>query len=169
MTSKEYFKNLTIIHLVLLVGQLLFLAVVLYLHFFSEKEHMSEKNELLIYIIPLAAAGGVLASFLSEKSRLKSLIELPELKQKCTGYQQLHITKMAFIEGPVLFAIVGLMLTQNLYLLIVIGILLALFVYHFPSKARLIAQLQLNYQEELEINLGDSIITEKKTGGRGGF
>jgi hypothetical protein len=57
----------------------------------------------------------------------------------------------AFCEAPALFAIITFMLTGVYWVLIPVMILLFIMISKFPTKQSIINNLQLNWQEQLEL------------------
>lgn len=137
MTSKEFFKAIQIIHLALMTGVILLGIFAFYFHYSGlNMEGGKEMNFGLIYVVPVFALGGILASNLVFKQKLKDCIAKPTLKEKMTNYRSALIIKFAFIEGSSLFAVVAYLLTGNLIYLGFAVLLLIVFLAYRPTKEK---------------------------------
>ncbi len=162
LTSQQYFQTQTIIHLALIAGQVLFGAVTLYLRLnASETAATPELRQLLMYIVPVAAAAGVFASFQVFKWLLKKAKEKSILPQKIAAYGSAMIVRYAVLEAPSLLGIVAFYLTGDYAFLTISGLIIAFFFIIRPSKEKLIQELKLISSEETLINDPNAIIMER--------
>ena len=160
-TSKEYFRTLSIIHLALVIGLVLFGPIVSYLILSNTMlNKTADLNKTFIYIVPIFILGGLFGSNWNYKNKLSELKEENDLKTKMTNYRGIFIIRYAFLEGPAFFAFVAVLLTSNLLFLAFAGLMIIFMIYWRPTKNSVIADLELNPQEIATIENPDSIITE---------
>ncbi len=69
------------------------------------------------------------------------------LNRKFPAYQTRLITRIATCEGPGLFAIVGLLISNNLAFLIFLAVSLFVIILYYPSPARIGQELELTQGE----------------------
>lgn len=67
------------------------------------------------------------------------------------AYQSATIVRLALLEGPSLFGIVGFLLTGNLIFLGISGALIACFIYQRPTRQKIEDDLNLSYEEKAEL------------------
>lgn len=139
-------KTLTIIYLALLMGMLLF-AMVTFL--IVDKTYFSLPNleEIFTVIVPVLGLGGAIVGSIIFSSQVSGLSK-QEVRQKLGGYQTTSIIKFALIEGPVLFGIVTFLLTGNLFLITVSGVLIIYCLTQMPTKGRMALDLGLTSEEQ---------------------
>ncbi|WP_417611815.1 hypothetical protein [Owenweeksia hongkongensis] len=158
-TSKEYFKALSIIHAVLLVGQLLFMGALL---LSNDNQETENSGNLFLFIAPALALGGVLGGIFLERTRINSIKKKKDLKEKVSSYQTTLIMKFALLEGPSLFALVCYSLTVDYTFLTLSGLLILILLANRPSRDKMIKDLELNREERSLIENPQAIIAEIK-------
>jgi hypothetical protein len=70
-----------------------------------------------------------------------------ELASRFQGYRTACILQMAMTVGPFLFSVISYILTGNIVFLLIVAILLLNFLNIYPSKRKLVQQLELSNQE----------------------
>ncbi len=159
MTSKDFFKSVQIIHLALITGVIILGIFAYSFHYIGiEMEGGKELNFALIYVVPVFAIAGIIASNLVFKQKLKECIAQPNLKDKLNCYRSALIIKFALIEGSSFFALVAFLLTGDLLYLGFAAILVVVFITYTPSKEKSIVDLELNPTEKQIIFDADAII-----------
>ncbi len=159
MTSKEFFKSIQIIHLALITGVIILGIFAYSFHYIGiEMEGGKELNFALIYVVPVFAIAGIIASNLVFKQKLKECIARPNLKEKLNCYRSALIIKFALIEGSSFFALVAFLLTGDLLYLGFAAILVVVFITYTPSKEKSIVDLELNPTEKQIIFDADATI-----------
>lgn len=157
-TIREYFSQLNIIHIALLMGQILFLLII---YFINHEVEMSDGDDLeasFKLIAPLLAVGGFIASLTISKSRLKNSQRKGSLKEKLEDYRAITIIKLALIEGPSLFAIISYFITADMFFFYLALILVLVFVFIRPTKKSFIKDLLLNPSEIRLVEDDDSVV-----------
>lgn len=140
---KEHFKQINILWLSLLVGQLLFFVIVYFL--ITEKaEDSADIFQTLVPAVLLGALGGVY--FLSKK-RSQEGASLDGLQTKADHYRVTIIMRSALLEGANLLAVIGMLLDNPPTYLPYFAVGIAAFLYFRPSVNRFIQDYQLKSQE----------------------
>ncbi|WP_207421893.1 hypothetical protein [Desertivirga brevis] len=140
LTSKQYFRQLTIIHSALIIGQLLFLAVSLKVVSDGEVEGNDDVFKL---IAPSLLAGGAIIGFFLRRSILAKA-QKKELRDKLGDFRTATIVQCALLEGPSLFSIVCFLLTGNLLFLALVVISLALQFFARPTREKVMTDFVLS-------------------------
>ncbi|TFF30449.1 hypothetical protein [Mucilaginibacter psychrotolerans] len=147
-TPAEFLRTITIIHLALAVGQILFGLVVLLLN----KRiiiNVRYTNDPLVFAVPLLAViSFFLSNFLFNKLLSSGIKDDSTLKQKLLCYQTSLIVRLALLEGPSLFGIVAFFISGQLFFLLISAALVVYFIYIRPTKANIEEVLNLNYEEK---------------------
>ena len=107
---------------------------------------------LLVAVLVLSAAT-IPASFILFKKRLAGINPEDELGKKLEAYRSALILRMALCEMPVMFAIIVYYVTHDRAFLWMTIILIANFIIIYPSRDKIISQLQLNSSEQSVLGL----------------
>ncbi|UOE47733.1 hypothetical protein MTO98_25305 [Mucilaginibacter sp. SMC90] len=142
-------KTLSIIHMALVAGQTLFAAVTFII---PKNPVKSAGNDMLVYIVPIFAVSCFIASHMLFLKLLGNIKSDATLKAKLMAYQSATIVRLALLEGPSLFAIVGFLLTGKLILIGISVVLIAYFIYLRPSRQKIEDDLTLGYEEKAELD-----------------
>ncbi|MEL6805374.1 MAG: hypothetical protein AAFO91_16505, partial [Bacteroidota bacterium] len=78
--------------------------------------------------------------------RMQDVRKMP-LVQKTEQYRGVFIMRLALMEGPSLFAIVGYLITGNIWLLVIGMAMLLFFLTYFPSPTKVSNELELESSE----------------------
>lgn len=157
LTPKSFIKTITIIHLALIMGLLLFSGVS-YTLVETNVLSFDFENDIFSLIVPAFAIGGAFASNFIANKKISELSAVASLKDKLMGYQTACIIRFALLEGPALFGIVIYMQTGNLMYLIIAGAIIAYFVTVRPTKEKIEMDLNLNFKHKSAFNQMDEVI-----------
>jgi len=144
---KALVKTTIFIHLALLAGQVLFGVMV----FFITPDpviNLKPGNDAFFYVLPFMI---VLAMFLGSflfKQQLGKAAEKTTIKEKLGVYQTAFIMRAAASEGASMFGIVCMMLTGNLFYLILVGVNILYFIWIRPTILKIEDALNLDYEEK---------------------
>jgi len=147
-------KTLSIIHMALAAGQILFAAVTFIIPKSQEK---GAANDMLIYIAPVLAITCFIAGHFLFLKLLSNIRRDTPLKAKLIAYQSATIIRLALLQGPSLFSIIGFLLTGKLIFLAIVGALVAYFIYVRPSRQKIEDDLNLDYEEKAELDGTDKV------------
>lgn len=133
MKLAELIKSAQIIFWTLLFGQILFLFISVFL-VQSGNVKPNEDLFLILFIVnlmiitPAIVLGPMIHRRFIERANSKKLVE-----EKFILYRQGAIIKLALVEAPTIFSIVGYLLTGSvIFLILAIGVLI-LFFFHKPT------------------------------------
>jgi hypothetical protein len=154
---KAEIKTLRIMHLALLFGQVIFMAIAFFL-IYSGKFRNTESgfDQILKILIPVLAVGGFAYSHFLFKTKLGKAKNATGLNGKIAEYRGALISRYAGLEAPTLFSIIVGMLTGNLLYLGIAGVLILYFFSLTPGPARIAADLELNPDEKLQLTSGEN-------------
>ncbi|MDB5023699.1 MAG: hypothetical protein JWP78_1454 [Mucilaginibacter sp.] len=141
-----FLKSISIIHLALLAGQVIF-ALAAFTQSTTLYFGFTNKDDLLIYVVPVLAIGGFMSGHMLFNQQLNNLGDKNILGEKVIAYQTALITRFALLEAPSLFAIAAFMLRGNLFYLAVAGLLMLYFLFLRPTKQTMENDLDLNFKE----------------------
>ena len=144
---KSFIKTTTIIHLALLAGQVVFGVAVF---FITPNPIIDLKpgNDPFFYISPALVVMGIFLGTFLFKKQLEKVAEKTSLQEKLPVYQSALIMRAAMSEGASLFGIVCMMLTANLFYLLIVGINILYFIWIRPTKFKIEEDLKLDYDEK---------------------
>jgi hypothetical protein len=158
-TTGSYFKMLSIIHLFLVLGIVLFGVVVTFIITdFQHPDNDSYLAKLFVYLVPGMVITGIVASNMISTFKLNALNENNDFNLKMKGYSEVLIIRYMLLEFPSLFALVVVFMTSNMIYLMYAGLLVVLLIIKRPTKKLAIADMQLNQQEIAVLENPDSII-----------
>ncbi len=147
MSPKKYFRTLQLIFKALLSGLLFFITIALALVL----GNTTPTNQSLLYplmgITVFLFINAVFTSKMLFKKKVEHAKSTKALDKKITTYTSAVIIRLAFIEATALFATVSYILTANTAFIGTAGILLVMFLLYFPKKEKVIAELELNYDQ----------------------
>ncbi|MGZ3756913.1 MAG: hypothetical protein ACXVAY_04760 [Mucilaginibacter sp.] len=146
-TPQSYLKVISIIHLALFAGQTMF-AIVAFFLVGKTQIDIKNNNDPLLFLVPILAIGGFIASNLMFKQQLNSSTNRDALKDKLMGYQTELIIRFALLEAPSLFGIGSYLLTGNFLFLIISGLLMLYFISIRPTRVKIENDLNLTYDEK---------------------
>ncbi|AWW30498.1 hypothetical protein DN752_10385 [Echinicola strongylocentroti] len=158
-TSKAYFKNLTMLHGVLLVAQIAFFTAAF---FFTDRSTVSneELNSLFTYLAPVLVFAGIAGSNLLFRKQLAKLMGTAELKAKLGGYLSSLVIKYALLEMPAMLSIVAYFITANYLFLGTAVVVLIVFILDRPSMGKAVADLQLSVAERQKVENPNEEVAE---------
>lgn len=144
-----YFKALRILHIMLLAGQCLFLAVMIFLVTRKLTTSVDPSFDKILQVIALLLSfGGVFAATSIYKKRLLAInTDAATMTEIGNQYRAANIFRWAMIEGPSLFVIICFFLTGNYSFAALAVALIIFFALTAPSRLKAMIQLQLSEQE----------------------
>lgn len=163
ITSKEYFKTLSILHGAIFLGSLLFFIVAIFL--FEEeasfKKFAESDYQVLLGFATLSVILIFVVKFIYPFIVYKAIQKNEFLKYKMQKYQTASLVKFALFELIIFTSIIAYIYLLNLwYLSFSIFFLLMLFLEK-PNRYKIIRGLNLNEEESKHINNPEAIISEK--------
>ena len=158
-TTKSYFKMLSIIHLFLVLGIVLFgLVITFIITDFQHQDNDSDLTKLFVYLVPGMVIAGIVASNMISTFKLNALNENSDFKVKLKGYSEILIIRYMLLEFPSLFALVVVFMTSNINYLVYTGLLVILLIIKRPTKKLAIADLKPDQKEMSILESPDSVL-----------
>ena len=144
-----YLKALRTIHLALLAGQCLLLAIMVFLVAQEKMGGMYKELDKPLQVFALLAA--LAGSFFSMRMFRKRLAGINAntiyAQQKTVQYRVASIVQWVITEFAVMFTIICFFVTGNYSFAVLAGCMVFYFALQAPSKIKLMLQLQLTEQE----------------------
>lgn len=161
MTTTAYFRNNQILFASLASGQLLFM-IIGYLFSFdiSNNETLLSLDEILRIVVPVFSLSGVAGSLFLFNKKTQQIIQISSLVKKLKEYRSALIIRYALIEAPVMFAIIAHFITGSEIFIVMAAVLFTYFIFLFPNKIRLKRDLRLDYQEAINMDDPDFVISD---------
>lgn len=148
-TSGTYFRSLTIVFYALIIGQVFFGLISLFLVTTNNfKLDGADLRSVFIYIIPVFALGGFISSNLVFKNRLKAIDKESNLEIKLADYRAALVVRYALLEGPSIFAIVVHLVTGDTIFILLAAFIVLYFLTIRPNKEKAVSDLNLDTNEE---------------------
>ena len=157
LTPKGFLKTISIIHLGLLAGPLIF-GIYTYSTIKETKLDYSDTNDIFLFLVPLFAISGILVGNILFKEQIEKLKNNNSLREKLSGFQTASIIKYALLEGPALIGIVGFNDNGNLLYLIISGILILYFISQRPTNDIIETSLNFTNEQQNQFNQKEQII-----------
>jgi hypothetical protein len=152
LSLSNHLQQSKIMCIALIAGQLFFAVVVIYLINFSGMVITDTGlNQILFMVVPTIALGSFFGSFVVFKGKMSKLKDITDISTKLNEYRGAQIVRWALYEGPSFFAIIAYMLTSQIFYLGIMLIAIILFVTSFPSKDRLMKDLELSWEDENQL------------------
>ncbi|MGE0079361.1 MAG: hypothetical protein AB7S48_15985 [Bacteroidales bacterium] len=159
LTSKEYFRGLSIMHFALIAGQVIFGIIAFALGKTISNGFDPTTQQGLLIAVPIFIIGTFIASTIVFRKRVENIKTRSTLNEKMTEYRAALIISYAMLEGGSMFAIVAYILTSNIILLSLSALIIAVMIINKPSIQKAVSDLELNSDDEKKLNNPDSIIS----------
>ena len=159
MTSREYFKTLKTIYSAFLAGQVLFALVIVFLVYETMTTSFEDEfTQILLMVFAAISVGSVTTGFILFNQKMEAAQAKSWLNEKLADFRTAMLIKVALMEGPALFAIVGLLMTANVYFFALAALLIVLQLPGFPTKFHVIEKLRLSHDERKVIENPDGVV-----------
>lgn len=161
--GKAFLKTLIILHIALMMSVFIFSCVATVLVFnggINDTEYEQGDNFPLI-LMALAGAtvlGSIMGAFVISKKKVEQAASESTLGKKLNSYKAMHIFRMAILEGPAFFAIVAMLLTNEVLLLVLPLVTLAVMFTLIPKLESIAKALNLTKSEINRIQDDNDII-----------
>jgi len=159
MNVKQYFSFLNIIHMALIAGQLVFIAIVLFLLSSGAWEViLAEQTNVFLIIVAVSTAGGVYLGNLIYSRQLASIKQLTDFKEQLAKLKLIIIMRFALLEGPMFLSILFYLFTGSWFFMVFAVFLILLFLKLKPNKEQIISDLELSDEIKKLLENPDTII-----------
>lgn len=149
MQKQNGLKTLNILHKALLMGQVFFTAICVFVVYTKSILPPAKELEKVLQVAALiVTVAGIFAGMSIFKKKLMQIREMQsDAKEKFAMYRSASIVQWALLEGPSIFCITCFFLTGNYAFLALAIVIMFLFVLMAPSKNKVIIHLQISEQE----------------------
>jgi uncharacterized membrane protein len=138
-------KALKILHSALMMGVVMFGAIVFFLVYANYTSPIPGLDKSLQVTALILCAAGIYFSNKLFKKQIEAIRQSADsVKEKINQFRAACIMQWALLEGPTLFTIMAFFLTGNYAFFILSGIMICTLYIAGPSKQRIMQQLQLN-------------------------
>lgn len=148
LTGKVYLLQLKSIAIGLVVAQLIFPLVTIYLSFGRLGEINWNTFYVFLILVPVVTIGGIVGGFSLFNLKLKEANAAVSIDNKLTCYVTAVIMRLALLEMASLIATVAFLISGAIYFLVVPIIITIVMYSFFPNKNRVVQDLQLTLKEE---------------------
>lgn len=151
MTVSKFVPTLKIIHIALIMGQLVFTGVVIFLDSQGSAGMAKEMSNIFLFLALIFTGGGIFISRTFYKTKLATIDRGLPLETKLAQLRAAIITKLAILETPSIFAVVGFLITANYLILLFALLVIAVFVMEAPTLEKISQDLQLTNDEKIQL------------------
>lgn len=150
MKNPSVFSTINVIHRAMLLGQVIFMAIMFYLVYSGEMEPVFPEYEKMLQGIAILFSA--LALFVGTNLFKKKLVAINEnyggdARTKLTRYRSAAMLQWGLMEAACLICGMGLLLTGNYAFLALASVLIVYFALLTPAKTKVAAQLDLQTSE----------------------
>jgi hypothetical protein len=151
MTSKAYFKILSVLHGAMVAGQTIF-AIIIFLVVYlpgSGKPQASAAvldpahHDVVFYVAMGLVGACILASFLLFRMRVRQLRQKEGLSVRLTDYRSALLQRDVLLEGPGILCTIAFYTTLNERFLALSCLMIFLFLIWWPTRQRVIADIEM--------------------------
>ena len=151
MHPRQFLLTLRIINLALIVGQLIFAGIIIFLIDNGNSPLLEEYNNLFLSIAFIFTFGAIFASNSIYKSKLKGILPGKTVFEKLQAYRVAIILKYGILEGAGMFSIMACFIIGNFLFLIFLAAIVAAFLFSTPSVDKIVLELKLSDREKDEV------------------
>lgn len=158
---KQYLRGLNIIYGALLLGQITFAAISIFITQTNGASIVdAELQNIFFILVPVFFIGSFIASQIIVPQRIEANKKEKDLSAKLSAYRATQIVKFAMMEGAAFFAIIAILLFGNFLFVGFAALLMCLFATYFPSEEKIIRELELNREEQNLLEDVNAIVYE---------
>ncbi|SHG84992.1 hypothetical protein [Flagellimonas flava] len=157
-TPNKFIKTLTIIHLALMTGPILF-GFVAYSQAKDAILDYSDSEQIFLIVVPILALSGIFMGNLLFNQILRSSSKESGLQGKLARFQIASILRYALIEGPAFLGVVVFFITENLTYLYIAAVLILYLYLLRPTKDKIERGLKLRGADRDQFNRLDQPVS----------
>ncbi len=150
-------KALSILHLALLAGQILFALISLFIVYgkgYTANPSWQNETNLFVFLCVTVGVAGYLAGSMIFRKKLEQINgNTKSVVEKFNDYRAASISRWALMEFAVLFCIIIFFITNNPIIIILGGICILLFFSLRPTLQKAASDLGINEIEIQQMNL----------------
>jgi hypothetical protein len=163
-----YFKSLMVLHLGFLMGQVIFGAIIFYLHRSGAdrigrngsvpRAYYGAQQELYFYIALGLVFAAIITSYYLYQVKVSRAKERPNLFGILTEYRSAVTWRIGCLQGPSMLAIIGFYVTGNQRYLALTGLIILVLVVWLPTQNKVLADLDLEGEYRSKLEEPDAIL-----------
>lgn len=155
-----YLRTLRILFIALMGSQVMVVIMLYFLKQQQTPEPRATDIALLLQISPILIASIVGISFFLYRKKLADALAQPDLIGKLTAYRAALLLRWAPLEGVVILTSVLYFLTGIITLLYAAVAMILLLATQWPTRARIVTNLELSTDEQLTIDDPNTVVSE---------
>lgn len=161
VTSKEYFRTLTIIYAGLIMGQV-GIGAGFYFSKTMASSMASDVNaqNVLKYLVPTIIVAAYFGASRIYSSMVSKLAQYSSLEEKMTRYRTPFIVRLALLEAAFIFTIVIYANTLNMSYLYFALIPLGYAILLFPTRSAVGRDIGLDFEDQNRLMNDEEVISE---------
>ena len=144
-------RAIQILYKALLAGQILFLLISILLVESGKFPPQVDLINVLLGVASILCMTGIIFGYALFKRKIADIKIEDDFTTRIGQYRAASILQWSLSEAPALLCIVSYLLSASRLFWIPIAILLINFLYLYPSKTKIVQQLQLNGEEEARL------------------
>jgi len=150
MQQQSTLKSLQVLHKAMLVGQIIFAAIAVFLNYTDKfPPSLASQDQLLQLIAVAVSFACVFIGHAVFKKKVAQARDISGIKEKATLFRTASIIQFALLEAAAMFCIICFLLVGN-YSFIALAIAIMLwFAMNAPSKMKAMLLLRMS-EEEME-------------------
>ncbi|HEX7356439.1 MAG TPA: hypothetical protein VF270_01870 [Ignavibacteriaceae bacterium] len=147
----NYFPSLNLIFFALLIGQLIYFFVGIFLIQSGNINGFGGMNTVFMFITPVVVLSSIIASKYIYTKQVTEFDKSLPLVNKMTSYRTATIIKLALLEGANIFSISIMIITASYFYAALFLIITALFFLNRPTKEKLIMDYEISDDDALKL------------------
>jgi len=160
-TSKEYFNSLYIMYISLILGQVFFAIVTVFLNQSGQISPIIVESKFTLLLVTIFSAfAGIYGSNYFFRLKINMVKQTNGLYNKLVEYRSASIAKWAILEAPSFLAIVAYFLTGDMTFIIITLAIIAFLLMNRPMAEKTCLDLDLDTQHKIRLMDPNSVISE---------
>ncbi len=159
MNFAQYLRSLQILFIALLAGQVI-VCTVLYFVYEPQEVTFFFREAWLEKVWPLVLIALIAFAFFLNRRKLESARSNNALSGKLADYRIASIMKWAMTEGSTLISALIFFESGKEIFLVMAGTTIAYFATQFPSRSRLVNELDLSANEQMTLDDPSAVVFE---------
>ena len=155
----QYFRTLQILFFSLFFGQIGIISVLYFVRQPPVVEQLLQQD-FILKVLPVGLVLLMGLAFFLNRKKLETARNQATLKEKLAEYRAASIMKWAPLEGGTLICAVLFFVNNNITYLYYAVVMLALFATRFPSRQRLMSELDLSVNEQMTLDDPNAEVAE---------
>ncbi len=154
MKSKDFLNTIGTLHLSMTFGIVIASLVAYYfsLQDINLEIIPEESMQIVQWLLVLVTIAFIAVSQYLKSTGLASINRETDLAHKLPKYQSVMLKKLAILEGIALLLVIMYFLSSNTFFLVLASVMVISMLVDYPSKNKIIQELQLDDEESAKIN-----------------